>query len=282
MQMAPNYRVTVRIALLMFLFVGMALAEANSRGQQALAKCEESDVRACRVAARSALSPKQVSEAYTFWADTFPNRFGSTGEPIQLLRKALALNPDNALATYLLAVYLPNTNYRYVEEKEVLLHRAAQLRPDWESPHVQLALLAEPWGYQKMIAEWTAALKFGPDDPFYAAKLKEAQEKFAAQRLDLAEKEAKARVDPKAWAISVVESAKFMCDVAKAEEWTAKYNEFHRDGHHPALVMADTYSACGQPEKARAMYRVVIARYQATSELRCLKTLAGYLPEVVN
>jgi hypothetical protein len=43
---------------------------------------------------------------------------------------------------------------------------------EWEAPHVQLASLAESWGYQQMIAEWAAALKFGPDDPFYAAKLK--------------------------------------------------------------------------------------------------------------
>ena len=99
-------------------------------------------------------------------------------------------------------------------------------------------------------------------DPFYVAKLKEAREKFAAQKLDLAEKEAKAKADPKAWAIPAVYSAKFMCDVPKAEEWTAKYNEFHRDGHWPALVLADTYAACGQPEKARAMYRDVVARYE--------------------
>jgi hypothetical protein len=113
-----------------------------------------------------------------------------------------------------------------------------------------------------MIEEWTAALNFGPDDPFYAAKLKEAREKFEAQKRDFAEKEAKAKVDPQAWAIQAVYSAKFMCDMPKGEEWTAKYNEFHRDGHHPALVLADTYSACGQPEKARAMYREVVARYE--------------------
>jgi hypothetical protein len=259
--MLPNCHRIARTALL-FLFTGTALAQAQSQAQQTLAKCEESDANACRVAARSTLPPKQVSEAYTFWADTFPNQFGATEEPIKLLRKALDFDPNNALATYLLAVYLPNTDYKLAEEKENLLNQAAQLRPDWEAPHVQLALLAEPWGYQRMIEEWTAALKFGPDDPFYAAKLKDAQEKFAAQKLDLAEKEAKAKVDPRAWAIQVVYSAKFMCDVAKAEEWTAKYNEFHRDGHWPALVMADTYSACGQPEKARAMYREVIARYE--------------------
>jgi tetratricopeptide (TPR) repeat protein len=255
------HRRIARTALL-FLFTGTAFAQAQSRAQQTLARCEESDANACRVAARSTLPPKQVSEAYTFWADTFPNQFGATEEPIKLLRKALDFDPNNALATYLLAGYLPNTDYKLAEEKEKLLKRAAQLRPDWEAPHVQLALLAEPWGYQRMIEEWTAALKFGPDDPFYAAKLKEAQEKFAAQKLDLAEKEAKAKVDPQAWAIQVVYSAKFMCDVAKAKEWTAKYNEFHRDGHWPALVMADTYSACGQPEEARAMYREVIARYE--------------------
>ena len=87
---------------------------------------------------------------------------------MKLLHKALQLDPNNTLATYLLALYIPaSMNYRYAEEKEKLLKRAVELRPDWEAPHVQLALLAEPWGYQKMIEEWTAALKFGPDDPFY-------------------------------------------------------------------------------------------------------------------
>ncbi|MGA7442889.1 MAG: hypothetical protein WBW82_12030, partial [Candidatus Sulfotelmatobacter sp.] len=87
---------------------------------------------------------------------------------MKLLHKSLELDPDNALATYLLAMYIPGSmNYRYDEEKLELLKRAAELRPDWEAPHVQLALLAEPWGYQKMIVEWTAALRLGPDDPFY-------------------------------------------------------------------------------------------------------------------
>jgi len=263
MQMLPDCQRGIAGATLqVFLLIGMPLAPAQSQLQTTLAKCEESDAHACRVAARSPLPRKQVSEAYTFWADTFPNQFGNTREPIKLLRKALDLDPNNALATYLLAVYLPNTDYKLAEEKEKLLKRAAQLRPDWEAPHVQLALLADQWGYQAMIEEWTAALKLGPNDAVYAAKLKEAREKFAAQKLDLAEKEAKAKADPKDWAIQVVDSAKFMCDVPKAEEWTAKYNEFHRDGHHPALVLADTYAACGQPEKARAMYRDVIARFE--------------------
>jgi tetratricopeptide (TPR) repeat protein len=248
---------------LVFLFVGLALTAVHAQAQESLAKCEESEANACAVAVRSNLPPTKLSEAYTFWADTFPNQWGNTTEPMKLLRKALELDPNNALATYLLAMYIPGSmNYRYDEEKEKLLKRAAELRPDWEAPHVQLALLAEPWGYQKIIEEWTAALKFGPDDPFYAAKLKEAREKFEAQKRDFAGKEAKAKVDPQAWAGAAIYSAKFMCDVAKAEQWTAKYNEFHRDGHYPALVLADTYSACGQPEKARTMYREVIARYE--------------------
>jgi len=250
-------------ALYMFLFVGLVMIAVQSQAQEALAKCEESNAEACSVAVRSNLAPKQLSQAYTFWADTFPTQWGNTTEPMKLLRRALELDPDNALATYLLAMYIPGKmNYRYDEEKEKLLKRAAELRPDWEAPHAQLALLAGPWRYQTMIEEWTTALKFAPDDTFYAAKLKDAREKFAAQKRNLAEKEAKAKVDPQAWAIQVVYSAKSICDVPKAEEWTAKYNEFHRDGHWPALVMADTYSACGQPEKARAMYREVITRYE--------------------
>jgi tetratricopeptide (TPR) repeat protein len=257
-----HHRVPTRSPLV-FLFVGLAMISVHSQAQEALAKCEESDAEACGAAVRSNLPPKQLSEAYTFWADTFPNQYGNTGEPMKLLRQALQLDPNNALATYLLAMYIPGSmNYRNDEEKKKLLKRAVELRPDWEAPHVQLALLAEPWGYQKMIEEWTAALRLGPDDAFYAARLKEAQAKFEAQKRDLAEKEAKAKVDPQAWSIQAVYSAKFMCDVPKAEEWTAKYNEFHRDRHWPALVMADTYAACGQPEKARAMYREVIARYE--------------------
>jgi tetratricopeptide (TPR) repeat protein len=284
--MLPNCDLGVaRRALLIFCFVGMLSTKGYSQAQQALSKCMASaDAEVCRVAALSNLPPKERSEAYTFWADTSPIRFGGEiGQPVKLLRKALDLDPDNALAAYLLAVYIPNINYKYAEEKERLLNRAAQLRPDWEGPHVQLALLAEPWGYQKMIKEWTAALKLGPDDPSYAFRLKEAQEKFAAQKRDLAEKEAKAKVDPQAWAIQVVYSAKFMCDVPKAEEWTTKYNEFHRDGHWPALVMADTYSACGQPEKARAMYREVIARYEkwVNTDLTTGEAMQANTPQLV-
>jgi len=250
-------------ALCMFLFVGLLMIAVHSQAQEALAKCEESDAEACAVAVKSNLPPKQLSEAYTFWADTFPNQYGNTAEPMKLLRKALELDPDNAMATYLIAMYIPGgMNFRYDEEKEKLLKRAIQLRPDWEAPHVQLALLAEPWGYQKMIEEWTIALKFGPDDPFYAAKLKEAREKFEAQKRDFAETEAKAKVDLKLWAIATAISAKSMCDVAKSEEWIAKYHEFHRGGQYPVLVLADTYAACGQPEKARAMYREIIANYK--------------------
>jgi tetratricopeptide (TPR) repeat protein len=265
MQMLPHGELALAgRALLVFCFIGMPAIDGYSQAQQALSKCEaSSDAEECQAAARSNLPPTKLSEAYTYWADTFPNQWGNTTEPMKLLRKALELDPNNALATYLLAIYIPvSMNYRYDEEKEKLLKRAAELRPDWEAPHVQLALLAEPWGYQKMIQEWTAALKFGPDDPFYAAKLKEAREKFEAQKRDFAETEAKAKVDPQAWAGAAIYSAKFMCDVAKAEQWTVKYNEFHRDGHYPALVLADTYSACGQPEKARAMYREVITRYE--------------------
>jgi hypothetical protein len=145
--MVPNcHWGMARTALLLFLFTGTALAQAQRQAQQTLARYEESDANACRVAARSTLPPKQVSEAYTFWADTFPNQFGATGEPIKLLRKALDFDPNNALATYLLAVYLPNADYKLAEEKEKLLKQAAKLRPVWEAPHVQLALLAEPWG----------------------------------------------------------------------------------------------------------------------------------------
>lgn len=242
----------------------------QTESQQALANCEaSSSLPACRVAAQSNLPPKQRSEAYTFWADTSFTHFGESSEPsgeivdpVKMLRKALELDPNNSLATYLLAVYIPNSNCKYVEEKEQLLKRAAQLRPDWEAPHVRLALSAEPYRYQTMIAEWQAALKFGPHDPFYEAKLKDAQEKFAAQKRDLAEKEAKAKVDPPNWVGAAEESAKFMCDVPKAEEWSAKYLEFHGDGHSPDLELADTYAACGQPEKARAMYREAVALYE--------------------
>jgi hypothetical protein len=99
-------------------------------------------------------------------------------------------------------------------------------------------------------------------DPFYAAKLKQAQEDYAVRKRDFEEKEAKAKADPQAWAIQAVYSANFMCDVPKAEEWAAKYTEFHRDGHWPPLVLADTCAACGQPEKAHAIYRDVVARYE--------------------
>jgi tetratricopeptide (TPR) repeat protein len=258
------HRKLIGTCLLFFLCTGLSWAETqNKKALHALTICkEQSDAEACSRAIRLGLPPKLSSEAYTFWADSFPNQYGYTGEPVKLLRKAVKLDPNNALATYLLAAFLPNTDAKSVQEKQKMLKRASALRADWEAPHVQLATLAAPANYEEMIREWAAALELAPDDAVYAAKLREAQENFAAWRRDLEEKEEKAKADPQGWAIQAVYSAKFMCNVPIAEKWAEKYNEFHRDGHWPALVLADTYAACGQPEKARAIYRDVIARYE--------------------
>jgi hypothetical protein len=108
-----HHRAPTRIPLVL-LFVGLALTPVHGQAQESLAKCEESEPDACGVAVRSNLSPTQLSEAYTFWADTFPNQWGNTTEPMKLLREALELDPNNALATYLLAMYIPGgMNYRY-------------------------------------------------------------------------------------------------------------------------------------------------------------------------
>ena len=71
----------------MFLFVGLALTAVHAQAQESLAKCEESEADACAVAVRSNLPPTKLSEAYTFWADTFPDQWGNTTEPMKLLRK---------------------------------------------------------------------------------------------------------------------------------------------------------------------------------------------------
>jgi tetratricopeptide (TPR) repeat protein len=176
-----------------------AIAQQPPNAAQALNTCkQQSDAGACRRAIRLGLTPKEASEAYTFWADRYPIQFGQTDEPLKLLRKAVQLDPKNALATYLLASYLPTTEYKSAEENEELLRHAAEMRPDWEGPHVLLAGAVSPFNYDVIIREWTGALKLAPDDPSYAAKLKQAQEDYAARKRDFEEKETKAKADPQA------------------------------------------------------------------------------------
>lgn len=86
----------------------------TARPQQALSKCEaSSDAEECQAAARSNLPPTKLSEAYTYWADTFPNQWGNTTEPMKLLRKAIQLDP----------IFAPSRN-RCME----ITHRPAKIR----------------------------------------------------------------------------------------------------------------------------------------------------------
>lgn len=172
------------IVFVLALFVsldGLAQESSPPAALAAARQCrEQSEADACARAIRLGLSPRLASEAYTFWADTFPKQVGYTEEPVKLLRKAIELDSSNALAAYLLASDLPPLNYKLAEEKQSLFRKASELRPEWDAPLAQLAVLAGPWNYQEMIRDWSQAVELVPDDPGYREQLRAAREGHAA------------------------------------------------------------------------------------------------------
>jgi tetratricopeptide (TPR) repeat protein len=242
--------------LVLLLGAHAALADTDSaQALQALKTCkEQSDISACRRAIGLGLSAKRASEAYTFWADGTASGPVIGEEPTKYLTKAIQLDPNNALAIYLLGSHMGSFNYKQAEERKRLLQKAAKLRPDWEGPHVYLG-------------EWDKAMELAPDDPVYRANYEEAKKALDAAKGKLREMEEKAKTDPEAWSGSVVEAAKWTCDLPKAEEYAAVTEKYDtttktRWPTNGQRLLAQAYAFCGKYSEARQLYSKIIESFE--------------------
>jgi tetratricopeptide (TPR) repeat protein len=229
---------------------------------RALQLCEEqSDAAACWRAIHLGLSAKRASQAYTFWADS-QTPLANSPEGNKLLPKALQLDPNNALANFLLGSLTPSFTYKQVDEKKRLLEKAVELRPDWEAAHVELArTLAQLGQYEAAIDQWRRLADLAPDDPSYRRTYEDSKKNLGAARARLREAEQKAQSDPKTMSGYAVEAAKWACDLPKAEEYAAKV-EFKAAPSSGQRLLAEAYAACGQFQKARELYQKIIAGFE--------------------
>jgi tetratricopeptide (TPR) repeat protein len=241
----------------------MAAPDAPAALVAAKACKEQMDMVACKRAIHLGLSPKLASEVYTYWVS------GGYGEAVDArgsadasatLRKAIKLDPQNALAVFLLTTYTGSLNSVQLEEQEKLLRRVIELRPDWDAPHARLASLLGPFRYEEAIREWQLALTLAPDDTFYRAALESLKKGQKEGGEKLAEMEAKAKEDPKNWAIQAASYAKFVCNVQKVEAYFAEFQKYFPD--RPPILVADTYAVCGEEDKARKLYREILAGFE--------------------
>ena len=261
----PPLSRTFSTLLLILCGASVALADTDSaKALQLLRTCKEKgDASACRQAIRLGLSPKFASEAYTFWADSLhPKTDTRDGEEYsKLLPKAVQLDPNNALATYMLGKRDGRYDYKVLLENVRLLQKAVELRPDWEGAHVNLALtLAQTGKFEASIQEWRKAVELAPDDPVYRTNYEGAKSGLEAAKKKLSEAEDKAKADPKTMSGYVVEAAKWACDVPKAEEYAAKI-EANWPSTGPRLL-AEAYRACGQYDKARELFRKIVTSFE--------------------
>jgi hypothetical protein len=226
---------------------------------------EQLDMLECKRAIHLGLSPKLASEVYTYWVDGgYGDAVDARGNPDAgaTLRKATKLDPQNALAIFLLTTNIGGMNSVQIEQQKKLLRRVIELRPDWDAAHARLASLLGASRYEEAIREWQLALALAPDDTFYRATL-ESLKKGQKEGLEkLAEMEAKAKENPKDWAIQAAYYAKFVCNVQKVESYFAQYQKYFPVS--PPIIVADTYAVCGQEDKARKLYREILTR----SEMR--------------
>jgi tetratricopeptide (TPR) repeat protein len=242
-----------------------AFAAPDSPAALSAAKsCKEQlDLAACKRGIRLGLSPKLASEVYTVWVDGGYGRVpDARGVPdaATTLRKAIKLDPQNALAIYLLSTCVGSMNSKQIEEQEKLLRRVIELRPDWDAPHARLASLLGPFRYQESIREWQQAAKLAPDDPIYIAQTDSLKKQYEEGQAKLAEMEAKAKEDPKSWAIQAAYAAKFVCDLGKVEIYFAEFQKYFSDT--PPILLADSCAACGQEERARKLYGEIVAGFE--------------------
>jgi len=224
------------------------------------AACENnSDARACQRTIKLGLSPQRASMAYTFWADSLSNQPGINQDATKLFLKAIALDPNNALATYLFARLLPMSTYRQFEERRSWLLKAERLRPDWDGIHAELAGMSTP---EEGLRELQKAVELAPDDPIYPAGYEEASNNLKDAQKRMQQAEAKMAADPKTAAILVEYEAKFTCDVQKAEHYEIIAEKYYPN-EVPQITLATVYRYCLEFEKSRALYRQVLASMEA-------------------
>lgn len=258
-------RRTAAALVLIPVAAGAARADTDSaKALQSLKTCKEKgDATACWQAIRLGLSPKFRSEAYTYWADSLHPTWDMKDREkyAKLLPKAIQLDPSNALATYMLGKRDGRFDYKVLLENLRLLQKAAELRPDWEGAHVNLALtLAQAGRFEAGIEEWRRAVELAPDDPVYRENYERAKGQLEAAKKKLSEAEEKAEADPKRMSGYVVEAAKWACDVAKAEDYEAKAGLGWPSG--PPRMLAETYAACGRYDKARDLFRKIVDGFE--------------------
>ena len=252
-----------RVAVLLVIVAGacprgFAVVDSPAALKAATACKEESEPSACERAVKLGLSQRNAAETYTFWADAILP--GEAADARKLLQKAVQLDPDDALALYMLAGLGDGSDYKSQLEQEQLCHRVIQLRPNWEGPHVLLAGLAGQWDSGRRIAELEQALKLAPDDPGYRAGLESARTARDHLEAELRANEEKARQDPKNWAIQAAYSARFLCDLKNTEVWYGEFQKFFPDD--PPIFLAETYAGCGQYEKAIELNRQAVATFE--------------------
>jgi tetratricopeptide (TPR) repeat protein len=243
------------------------MAAPDSPAALAAAKAckEQLDLPACKRAIRLGLSPKLASEVYTYWVDVgYDNAVNVPGnaDAAATLRKAIKLDPQNALAVFLLTTNIGGMNSVQIEQQKKLLRRVIELRPDWDAPHARLASLVGASHHEEAIREWQLALALAPDDTFYRATLESLKKEQKEGLEKLAEMEAKAKENPKDWAIQAAYYAKFVCNVQKVDSYFAQFQKYFPVS--PPIIVADTYAVCGQEDKARKLYREILTR----SEMR--------------
>jgi tetratricopeptide (TPR) repeat protein len=188
------------------------------------------------------------------------------------------LDPENALALYMLAGIGTGSNYKSQLEREQLCRRVIQLRPDWDGPHALLAGLASPWNPSRRIAEMEQALRLAPDDPVYRGSLESTRVARDHLEAELHAHEEKAKADPRNWAIQAAYSARFLCDLKKAEAYYAEFKKFFPDD--PPIFLAETYSGCGQYGKAIELCRQVVSNFESRLNSGLTYDQAIQLPEI--
>lgn len=136
--------------------VSSQVHQTSDRGQ--VARClEELDMLACKRAQKLPLTAKEKSQVLTYEFVAQPPPINAT----TALDKAIALDPQNALAYFLRAHFATN------DQAVRFYLKAIELNPEWKRYYVDAALLsgnADSYKSNKGLQLWQHALESAPDD----------------------------------------------------------------------------------------------------------------------